>query len=89
MLKALDEHLTEYTIVFEEETYEVGEKRIYAPSVIFVKDGEVLGIHVSTVSSQTDPYDKLTEEQYNELYDIYEGYIFEMSELTCSENSSC
>lgn len=89
LLKALDEHLTEYTIVYEEETYEVGEKRLFAPSVVFVKEGKVLGVHVSTVVSQTDPYKPLIEEQYNELYAIYEGYIFEMNESTCSKDSAC
>ncbi|MBQ9072475.1 MAG: hypothetical protein IJY25_04905 [Bacilli bacterium] len=89
LLKALDEHLTEYTIVYEEETYEVGEKRLFAPSVVFVKDGDVLGVHVSTVTSQTDPYEDLTEEQYNELYDIYEGYIFQMNNSACSLDSAC
>ena len=48
-MEALDEHLTEYTISFEDKTYETGEKRIYAPTIIFVKEGKVLGLHDSTV----------------------------------------
>lgn len=89
LLKALDKHLTDYTILFEDKEYEVGEKRIYAPSVIFVRDGEVLGIHVATVESHTNPNKKLTQKQYDELYSIYEDYIIELQNGTCSIGTSC
>lgn len=89
LLDALEEHLSDYVILFEDEEYETGEKRIYAPSVIFVRDGEVLGIHVSTVDSHEDPRKKLTEEQYEELYTIYEDYIIETKGGTCSIGTSC
>ncbi|MDO4963568.1 MAG: hypothetical protein Q4E75_05715 [bacterium] len=89
LLKVLDNYLTDYTIRYEDELYETGEKRIYAPSVIFVKDGRVLGIHVSTVDSQTDPYKSLTDEENDELYSIYEGYINKLYSNSCKVGSSC
>ncbi len=89
LMDALDEHLTDYVISFEGKTYETGEKRIYAPTVIFVKDGKVIGLHVSTVESQESGYDELTKEQYEELYSIYEDYILEMKSETCSSDFSC
>ena len=89
LLEALDEHLTPYTISYEGKTYETGEKRIYAPTVIFVRDGEVLGLHVSTVESQKSGFDKMTNEQKEELYGIYEDYILEMENSTCSSDSAC
>lgn len=89
LLDALDEYLSDYTIVFEDETYEVGEKRIYAPSVIFVKDGEVIGIHVSTIETQENAYEELSDDQYEELYSIYEDYMLELNNTTCSLDSSC
>ena len=89
LLKALDKHLTDYVVVFEDEEYETGEKRIYAPSVIFVRDGKVLGVHVSTLESQTDPRKPLTDKQYEELYGIYEDYILEMKNSTCSKDDAC
>lgn len=89
LLKALDKHLSDYVISFEDEEYEVGEKRIYAPTIIFVRDGKVLGLHVSTVESQTDPRKSLTKKQYNELYGIYEDYILEVKSGTCSIGTSC
>lgn len=89
LLDALEDHLSDYVILFEEDEYEVGEKRIYAPSVVFVRDGEVLGIHVSTVDSQEDPSKKLTEDQYDELYSIYDDYINDLESGTCSIGTSC
>lgn len=89
LMDVLDEHLTEYIISFEDKEYDTNEKRIYAPSVIFVKNGEVLGIHVSTVESHINPFDKLTNKQYEELYGIYEDYILEMKNNTCFKGSSC
>ena len=89
LLEALDKHLDDYVITHENKEYEVGEKRIYAPSVIFVRDGKVLGIHVSTVDSQKDPRKELTKKQYEELYTIYENYILETKGGTCSIGTSC
>lgn len=89
LLKTLDKHLTEYIISYEDKTYETGEKRIYAPTVIFVKDGKVLGLHVSTVDTHLSGYDKMTIEQKEELYSIYEEYILEIKEATCNVGDSC
>lgn len=89
LLDALDEHLSDYVILFEDEEYETGEKRIYAPTVIFVRDGEVLGLHVSTVDSQENPKEALTQNQYDELYSIYEDYLTEIESGTCSIGTSC
>ena len=89
LLKVLDKYLTEYTITYENKTYETGEKRIYAPTVIFVKDGKVLGLHVSTVSSHLSGYDKMTDDQIEELYSIYEDYILDIKSATCDIGTSC
>ncbi len=89
LLDALEDHLSDYVVVYEDEEYDVGEKRIYAPSVIFVRDGKVLGIHVSTVESQENPKEPLTDKQYEELYGIYEDYILEVKSGTCSIGTSC
>lgn len=49
-----------------------GEKTLYVPDVYFVKDGKIIGNHLSTVDSQTDPYTPLTEGQIKELKKIYQ-----------------
>lgn len=89
LLKALDKHLTDYTISFDGKTYETGEKRIYAPTVIFVRNGKILGLHVSTIDSQENGFDKLNKQEKEELYNIYEDYILEMNRKTCSDGSAC
>lgn len=89
LLKVLDEYLSDYIISYEDKTYEVGEKRLYAPTVVFVRDGEIIDLHVSTVVSQEDPYKKLTQKQHDELYNIFEDSMKIMINSTCSLESSC
>lgn len=57
------------------EENEKGEKTLYVPDVYFVKNGKIMGHHLGTVSSQTDPTQSLTEKQKQELKTIYEGWI--------------
>ncbi|MBE6152552.1 MAG: thioredoxin family protein [Firmicutes bacterium] len=52
-----------------------GEKVLYVPDVYFIKKGEVVGHHLSTVESQTDPRVSLTENQRQELFDIYQNFL--------------
>lgn len=89
LLSKLDKYLEDYIIIDNEEEYSTGEKRIYAPTVIFIKDGEIVGLHVSSVESQENGFDKLTSKQEEELYGIYEEYVLELQDLVCNENSKC
>lgn len=89
LLETLDEYLDDYKIESDGEIYETGEKRIYAPTVIFVRDGEILNLHVSTVPSQKNPYKKLTDEEYNELLKIFEESMQSIKKGTCSTDSAC
>jgi len=50
-----------------------GKKVLYVPDVYFVKDGKIVGHHISTVESQTDPTISLTVEQVEELSNIYQS----------------
>lgn len=58
--------LNEYLEINDE-----GEKVLYVPDVYFVKDGKIMGHHLSTVESQKDPSIELTIEQRNELKDVF------------------
>ena len=49
MLNILDDILSDYEIEDDGKTYSVGEKRIYVPLVIGVKDGKIVGYHADTV----------------------------------------
>ena len=89
LMDALDKHLSEYVVSFEGKEYKTGEKRIYAPTVVFVRDGKVLGLHVSTIDSHKSGFDKMTDKQVDELYGIYEEYILEMKNSSCSKDDAC
>ncbi len=75
LLDALKERLKDYTLKGKDgEEFDTGEKRIYMPYVIGIKNGSVIVDHTGTVSldeGQTK-YDALTESQHDELYDIYD-----------------
>lgn len=60
-------------------------KRLYFPTVVFVKDGNIIGLHTGTVDSQTDPYVDLTNEQIEELKHIYSKGINDVFEIVCDE----
>jgi len=62
----LKEILNEY--LSEDEN---GQKVLYVPDVYFIKDGKIVGHHLGTVDSQADPTISLTEEEKNELLDIF------------------
>lgn len=62
----LKEILNEY--LSEDEN---GQKVLYIPDVYFIKDGKIVGHHLGTVDSQEDPTISLTEEEKNELLDIF------------------
>ena len=66
-------------------------KRLYFPTVVFVKDGKVLSIHSSTVDSQKDPYDSLSKSQKKELKKIYVDGMKEVlsDEKVCDEEGKC
>lgn len=42
-------------------------KRLYYPTVIFIKDGKIVDSHIGTVDSQENPSVFLNDEQYKEL----------------------
>lgn len=81
LISVLSEYLGEYKGLNDTSI-----KRLYFPTVVFVKDGEILGLHVGTVSSQTDPYIKLNEEQTSELKNIYVDYMHKVLDDLCDES---
>lgn len=64
-------------------------KRLYFPTVVFVKNGKVIDTHMSTVDSQKDPYKKLNKKQQKELKNIYIKNIRKMNGVVCSSDTAC
>lgn len=86
ILELLDQALEEYTLVGNDGSeVKTNEKRLYAPTVIAVSNGTVESIHVGTVSSQSDPYKDLTEEEETELKEIYKEMIEIVTSLQCDD----
>lgn len=85
LLAKLDSFLADYSVTDNNnKSVKTGEKRIYAPTVVFIKEGEVKGIVEGTVDSQKDPYILLDETQRKELYDKYLEYFNKLAEV-CDE----
>ena len=93
ILSLLDEVLDDYELVDNGVTYKTGEKRLYVPLVVGVKEGKIVGYHVDTVTLDNDqtPYDLLTKKQQEELKEIYDGIVNEVYKNTCSidNNNGC
>ena len=92
LLKVLDDILDPYTLTLDNgEVIDLGEKRLYVPMVLFVKDGEVVSYHLSTVDSQEDPSISLNDSQRDELYNIYLDGINNVVGGICNvqESGSC
>ncbi len=85
ILEILDEYLREYTI----EDKDTNEKRLYAPTVVGVKDGNIVGFHEATVPSQTDPYEGLTKIEKKELQEEYDKIFGATKDSTCEEIKGC
>ncbi len=80
ILEKLNSYLPSYEGLNDESI-----KRLYVPAVLFMKNGEIVGIHSNTVESQTDPSIPLNEEQYKELKNIYLNNIDKVYNFNCSD----
>lgn len=85
LLEKLDKFLEDYSIKDKnDKDVKTGEKRIYAPTVVFIKNGEVKAVIEGTVTSQKDPYILLDENQREELKNKYLEAFNELADL-CDE----
>ena len=93
ILKILDKKLDKFYVKDEAgNMYDTGVKRLYAPTVVGVKEGKVVGIHVATVESQTNPYEVLSDKQKDELKSVYKKIIEDVNKKensTCTDKKSC
>ena len=71
--------------VFDENSNRHNEKKILAPTVVFIRNGEFIGLHVKSVDSHTKSTDELNDTQLTELKNIYLSYINQMNLNVCTE----
>ena len=63
-------------------------KRIYFPTIIFVKDGDILGVQISPPESYKNPKEEMTSSQKNELEQIFNSYLEKMYEKIPNDECS-
>lgn len=80
LVDKLSSFLTEYEGLGDETI-----KRLYFPTVVFVKDGRIIASHIGTIDSQEDPYVGLTDDEYTSLKDQLVTHMEEI--ITC--DSAC
>ncbi len=95
LLDSLQDYLKDYSLQDEKgKEYTTGEKRIFLPYVLGIKDGHVVAEHVGTVSlnSNQTKYDTLTEEQKEKLTSIYTNIfesVYKTEQKSCASHGGC
>lgn len=89
ILELLNDILLDYEITKDGVKYQVGEKRLYVPMVVGVKEGKIVGYHIDTVSLEEGQtaFDLLTKKQQNELKLIYDNINASVNGDVCDINS--
>ena len=76
LLERFDSLLTDYTLKTEKgKKVEVGEKRIYAPNFVYIKEGEAIKLVEGISEKQTDPREELSEEILADEQTIFEEFF--------------
>ena len=85
LLELLDSVLEDYIV----DGVSTGEKRMYVPLVVGIKEGEIVGFHEATVDlndGQT-AYNALTSSQQEELKDVYDEIASKVNTNVCDIDS--
>lgn len=92
LIKKLDSVLKEYTLTTADDNeVQVGEKRIYAPNIVSVIDGEAKELTTGLSDKQTDGYMTLTDEMKQESYKKIKKVVQEVvnHNTTCDLDKGC
>lgn len=91
LLNLLSEHLDYYTITDKDgNEVETKEKRIYAPNVVVVKDGKVLGLTTGVSENLENPFKEIDEETKKESYDMLYDLISKIKPInSCVASGAC
>lgn len=92
LLKKLEPVLEDYTLTDSDNNeIKVGEKRIYAPSIVSVIDGKAKELTTGISDKQTDGYMKLTKEMEKDTYNKIKKVLKQVSDKnnTCYLDKGC
>lgn len=91
LLNRLDKVLEDYTLIYEDEEITTGEKRIYAPNVVSVVNGQAKELETGISGEQTDAYMELTDDMKKDTYNKFKCSIKCVLENknSCSSKNAC
>lgn len=91
LLARLDEVLEDYTLEYDGEEIDTGEKRIYAPNVVSIVNGQAKELETGISEEQKDAYAELTDDMKKDTYDKFKCSIKCILENknTCSSKNAC
>ena len=89
LLEKMGNVLDDYTLVKDEEEKSAEEKRIFAPNIVAVANGEAISMETGVSEALKDPYGKLTDKMRKETYKKIECLVkcIEKESKTCQKNS--
>ena len=87
ILDKLTDYLSDYYIEDSDKVeYNTGVKRLYAPTVVAVKNGEIVGFYEGTTDDAL--YNKeLSEEEKSNLKETYKSIIEELNQESCDKEN--
>jgi len=85
LLEKLDNFLEDYSY----NNIATNEKRLYAPTVVFINNGEVKDVVVGTVATQNDPFVSLTSDQREELKNKYADGFKKLNTVCSNDGIAC
>ena len=74
---------------FDEDSSRKDMKKMLVPTVVFIKNGDYIGLHFKTVDSQVNSTDELNKEQVLELKHSYQSLIDQINASVCTTDEGC
>ncbi len=85
----LDGKLPEYNVKNEnDEILSTNTKRLYAPTIVTVKDGTLVDLYSPGSNDIADPYEKATDKEANDMYTKFLKMISDLENASCDINAS-
>lgn len=86
LLELMDEKLGDYILTSKDgKEVKTGKKRLFAPTVVVVKNGVIEAVHIGTLDSQESGYEELSKEEKESLKKIYKEMLKKLKDNNCNE----
>ena len=75
LIEDFKEFLKDYTLKSDDVTYEVNEKRIFAPSYFYIENGNLIRLTEGTSKNQSDAYQELNETIVSDQEELFREFF--------------